>query len=213
MMRPRSKEIPGGGPFIRWQPNWARLVVVLRKTLECLHGSVDDLARELMRVLGVNETDRRALELILLAGEKVTTPGLLARRLGLTAAGTTISAQPLGEARLRQSIATSDRSPTSNRGGHRSRVSPNLGTPLPMLDQGAKVLLGYTAAEIALIAGFISGSSRPTTNSRQLVARSGSLPSLDGIVDHARRQAVPLARRQYLSPCGLGACWRVAAVV
>jgi hypothetical protein len=58
----------------------ARIAVVLKRTLESLHGSVDDLARELVGVLGVNQTDRRALELILLAGEKFTTPGLLADR-------------------------------------------------------------------------------------------------------------------------------------
>ena len=68
----------------------ARISADLKTTMESLLGTIDDLARELVRVLGVNQTDRRALELIILAREKSMTPGLLAERLGLTAAGTTI---------------------------------------------------------------------------------------------------------------------------
>lgn len=157
MMRRRSKEIPWGA-FRPMATELAQLVVVLRKTLECLHGSVDDLARELMRVLGVNETDRRALELILLAGEKVTTPGLLARRLGLTAAGTTIVLNRLEKlGYVSRSLHPTDRrrvTVVATDLAYR-RISELLS---PMLDQGAKVLLGYTAAEIALIAGFITST-------------------------------------------------------
>lgn len=68
----------------------ARIAADLKRRLEFFHGSVDELAHELMRMLGVNHTDLRALLHILLTGEKATTPGLLAERLGLTAAGTTI---------------------------------------------------------------------------------------------------------------------------
>ncbi|RMI30692.1 MarR family transcriptional regulator [Nocardia stercoris] len=57
--------------------------------MEFYYGSVEDLARELIRLLGVNETDRRALEIVLRGDGKSTTPGMLAERLGLTAAGAT----------------------------------------------------------------------------------------------------------------------------
>ncbi|NKY84888.1 MarR family winged helix-turn-helix transcriptional regulator [Nocardia veterana] len=68
----------------------ARLSAEFTRALEFYHGSVEDLIRELIRVLGVNETDRRALEIVLLDDEKSTTPGMLAQRLGLTSAGVTM---------------------------------------------------------------------------------------------------------------------------
>ncbi|MUL49929.1 MarR family transcriptional regulator [Mycobacterium sp. CBMA293] len=125
--------------------------------MDSLHGSVDDLARELVRVLGVNHTDRRALELILLAGEKATTPGLLADRLGLTAAGTTIVLNRL------EKLGYVSRSlhPTDHR-----RVIV-LATDLaarriselisPLLDHAGKMLSRhYNATEIALIVEFLT---------------------------------------------------------
>ncbi|MHA3024801.1 MarR family winged helix-turn-helix transcriptional regulator [Mycobacterium sp. BMJ-28] len=135
----------------------ARSAVVLKRTLESLHGTVDDLARELVRVLGINQTDRRALELILLAGEDVMTPGLLADGLGLTAAGTTIVLNRLEKlGYVSRSLHPTDR-----------RRVIVLATDLaarrlselvaPVLDQGRQMLLNhYTAAEIALIVGFLT---------------------------------------------------------
>ncbi|WP_238396779.1 MarR family winged helix-turn-helix transcriptional regulator [Mycolicibacterium sp. CBMA 234] len=133
------------------------MAVVLKRTMDSLHGSVDDLARELVRVLGVNHTDRRALELILLAGEKTTTPGLLADRLGLTAAGATIVLNRL------EKLGYVSRSlhPTDHR-----RVIV-LATDLaarrvaelvsPLLDHGGKMLSRhYNATEIALIVEFLT---------------------------------------------------------
>ena len=61
----------------------------IRKALAFFYGTVEDLAREFIRLLGVNETDRRALEIVLRGDGKSTTPGILAERLGLTAAGAT----------------------------------------------------------------------------------------------------------------------------
>ncbi|TLH68226.1 MarR family transcriptional regulator [Mycolicibacterium aubagnense] len=125
--------------------------------MESFHGSVDELAHELMRMLGVNHTDLRALLHILLTGEKATTPGLLAERLGLTAAGTTIVLNRLEKLRyVSRSLHPTD---------HRRVVV--LATDLaarrvselvsPLLDQGGKMLLScYNAAEIALIVGFLT---------------------------------------------------------
>ncbi|MGB3486229.1 MAG: MarR family transcriptional regulator [Mycobacterium sp.] len=134
----------------------ARITAVLKKTLESLHGTADDLARESVRVLGVNQTDRRALELILLARGKVTTPGLLADRLGLTAAGTTIALNRL------QKLGYVNRSlhPTDRRRvvvgatDLAARRTSELASPL--LDQGGELLWGYNAGEIALIVGFLT---------------------------------------------------------
>lgn len=145
-----------GEVFRPMAPELARIAADLKRTLESFHGAVDELAHELMRMLGVNHTDLRALLLILLKGEKATTPGLLADRLGLTAAGTTIVLNRLEKL----SYVTRSLHPTDHR-----RVIV-LGTELaarrlselvsPLLDQGGKMLLSYNAAEIALIVGFLS---------------------------------------------------------
>ncbi|MCV7227919.1 MarR family winged helix-turn-helix transcriptional regulator [Mycolicibacterium komossense] len=137
----------------------SRIAGVLKRRLESFHGSIDDLAHELVRVLGVNRTDLRALLLILIAGEKATTPGFLADQLGLTAAGTTIVLNRLEKI----GYVTRSLHPTDHR-----RVIV-LATDLaahrfselvsPLLDQGLKMLVSYyNAAEISLIAGFLARS-------------------------------------------------------
>ena len=135
----------------------ARIAADLKRRMEFFHGSVDELAHELMRMLGVNHTDLRALLHILLTGEKATTPGLLAERLGLTAAGTTIVLNRLEKLRyVSRSLHPTD---------HRRVIV--LATDLaarriselvsPLLDQGGKMLLSYyNAKEIALIVGFLT---------------------------------------------------------
>lgn len=134
----------------------ARVAAALRRTLESLHGSRDDLAREFVRVLGVNQTDRRALEIILLSGENVMTPGLLADRLGLTAAGTTIVLNRLEKlGYVSRSLHPTDRRRVSVLATDLAarRISELFS---PLLDQRGKVLLGYNSAEIALIVGFLT---------------------------------------------------------
>lgn len=135
----------------------AQIAVALKTRLESFHGSVDDLAHELVRVLGVNQTDLRALLLILLAGEKATTPGLLADRLGLTAAGTTIVLNRLEKlGYVSRSLHPTDRRrvivlATTLAARRMSELTS------PLLDQGRKVLLShYNAAEIALIVRFLT---------------------------------------------------------
>lgn len=135
----------------------ARIAVVLKRTMESLHGSVDDLARELLRVLGVNQTDRRALELILLAGERFTTPGLLAERLGLTAAGTTIVLNRLEKlGYVSRTLHPTDRRRVIVLATDLAarRISELVS---PLLEQGGKMLLShYSAEEIDLIVGFLT---------------------------------------------------------
>ena len=131
-------------------------MAVVRRTLESLHRSVDELGHELVRLLGVNQTDRRALELLLVADEKVTTPGLLADRLGLTAAGTTIVLNRLEKlGYVRRSLHPTDRRrvivlATDLAARRTSELVSSL------LNQGDKMLSNYTPAEIALIVGFLT---------------------------------------------------------
>lgn len=135
----------------------ARISADLKTTMESLLGTIDDLARELVRVLGVNQTDRRALELIILAGEKSMTPGALAERLGLTAAGTTIVLNRLE----RMGYVSRSLHPTDRRRVivlatdlAARRISELL---FPLLDRGGKMLeSAYSAAEVAFIVEFLN---------------------------------------------------------
>ncbi|MFD7846951.1 MarR family winged helix-turn-helix transcriptional regulator [Nocardia sp. NPDC059764] len=131
------------------------MAVELRKALEHYHGTVEDLARELLRLLGVNETDRRALEIVLVGGRS-TTPGMLAERLGLTAAGATVLLNRLEK----QGYVTRSLHPTDRR-----RVIV-VATDLtarrvrelirPLAEESFKMMLNrYDLDELELIAGFL----------------------------------------------------------
>lgn len=135
----------------------APIADLLKKTMESLHSSFDDVARELVRVLGVNQTDRRALELILCASERTTTPGQLADQLGLTAAGTTIALDRLEKL----GYVTRSRHPIDHR--RVIVVATDLATHrvsellAPLLHQGGKTLMRhYTPTELALIIEFLT---------------------------------------------------------
>ncbi|WP_280217273.1 MarR family winged helix-turn-helix transcriptional regulator [Nocardia neocaledoniensis] len=134
----------------------ARISVQLKRALEFYHGTVEDLSREMIRVLGVNETDRRALEIVLLS-EQPTTPGRLAERLGLTAAGVTVMLNRLEK----QGYITRSLHPTDRRrvivmatelAAHRIQE-----LVVPMIVESYKMLLTYyDAAELEIIADFLT---------------------------------------------------------
>ncbi|PWV75069.1 DNA-binding MarR family transcriptional regulator [Nocardia neocaledoniensis] len=135
----------------------ARISVQLKRALEFYHGTVEDLSREMIRVLGVNETDRRALEIVLLENEQPTTPGRLAERLDLTAAGVTVMLNRLEK----QGYITRSLHPTDRRrvivmatelAAHRIQE-----LVVPMIVESYKMLLTYyDAAELEIIADFLT---------------------------------------------------------
>ncbi|WP_067860188.1 MarR family winged helix-turn-helix transcriptional regulator [Nocardia shimofusensis] len=135
----------------------ARISVELERALEFYHETGEDLIRELIRVLGLNETDRRALEIVLLEDEKSTTPGMLAERLGLTAAGVTIMLNRLEK----QGYIVRSLHPTDRRrvivmatelATHRVRE-----IVIPMIVERYKMLLRwYDSAEREIIADFLT---------------------------------------------------------
>ncbi|MFD4462109.1 MarR family winged helix-turn-helix transcriptional regulator [Nocardia sp. NPDC058480] len=135
----------------------ARISVELKRALEFYHGTVEDLIRELIRVLGLNETDRRALEIVLLEEEKVTTPGMLAERLGLTAAGVTIMLNRLEkQGYIARSLHPTDRRRVivmaTELAAHRVQE-----LVVPMIVESYKMLLNYyDSAELEIIADFLN---------------------------------------------------------
>ncbi|MGA6206389.1 MarR family winged helix-turn-helix transcriptional regulator [Nocardia testacea] len=135
----------------------ARISVELKRALEFYHGTVEDLMRELIRVLGVNETDRRALEIVLLEEKKATTPGMLAERLGLTAAGVTIMLNRLEkQGYIARSLHPTDRRRVivmaTELAAHRVQE-----LVVPMIIESYKMLLNsYNSAELDIIADFLT---------------------------------------------------------
>ncbi|AHH16633.1 putative transcriptional regulator, MarR family [Nocardia nova SH22a] len=135
----------------------ARISVELEEALGFFHETAENMIREVVRVLGVNETDRRALEIVLLEEEKSTTPGMLAERLGLTSAGVTIMLNRLEK----QGYIVRSLHPTDRRrvivmatevADHRVRE-----TVVPMIVETYKTLLSwYDSAELETIADFLT---------------------------------------------------------
>ncbi|MGW5570414.1 MarR family winged helix-turn-helix transcriptional regulator [Nocardia thailandica] len=135
----------------------ARISVELKRALEFYHGTVEDLVRELIRVLGVNETDRRALEIVLLEEEKSTTPGMLAERLGLTSAGVAIMLNRLEkQGYIARSLHPTDRRRVIVMATELAarRVQELV---VPMIVESYKMLLSYyDEEELRLIADFLT---------------------------------------------------------
>ncbi|MQY26768.1 MarR family winged helix-turn-helix transcriptional regulator [Nocardia aurantia] len=135
----------------------ARISVELRRAREFYHETAEELVRELIRVLGVNETDRRALEIVLLEDGKSTTPGMLAERLGLTAAGVTIMLNRLEkQGYIVRSLHPTDRRrvivTATELASHRVQE-----LVAPMMVESYKMLLTwYDSAELEIIADFLT---------------------------------------------------------
>ncbi|MFF0546484.1 MarR family winged helix-turn-helix transcriptional regulator [Nocardia thailandica] len=135
----------------------ARISVELKRALEFYHGTVEDLVRELIRVLGVNETDRRALEIVLLEEGKSTTPGMLAGRLGLTSAGVAIMLNRLEkQGYIARSLHPTDRRRVIVMATElAARRMQEL--VVPMIVESYKMLLSYyDEEELRLIADFLT---------------------------------------------------------
>lgn len=117
--------------------------------------AVHDFDRELARLLGVNETDLRCLE-ILLDEDAQATPTQLADRLGLTSGSATIMLDRLAaRGYITRAPHPSDRRRTVIRATPRAaRRAYELLTPL--LEEGARALLTrYSAAELKVITDFL----------------------------------------------------------
>lgn len=156
----------------------ARISVELKRALEFYHGTVEDLIRELVRVLGVNETDRRGLEIVLLEDEKSTTPGMLAERLGLTAAGVTIMLNRLEkQGYIARSLHPTDRRRVIVMATDLAarRVQELV---VPMIVESYKMLLSrYDSDELEIIADFLTRASELQRIHRQRLRDVDAYPS------------------------------------
>ena len=123
--------------------------------MERYQASVDDFDREMARLLGVNETDLRCLE-ILIQDVPEATPRLLADRLGLTTGSVTSMLDRLEKAGyLTRSPHPGDRRKlivrATETAAQRSRALVG-----PLVAEGNQGLLRhYSAEQLELITGFL----------------------------------------------------------
>lgn len=117
--------------------------------------AVADFDRELARLLGVNSTDLRCLEM-LLEEESEAAPSLLGERLGLTSGSVTTMLDRLeAQGYLIRSAHPTDRRKTV------IRASPEVAARArelvdPVVDEGHRALLShYTVAQLEVIVDFL----------------------------------------------------------
>jgi DNA-binding MarR family transcriptional regulator len=167
----------------------------LGKVVQSYQAAVDDFDRELARILGVNETDLRCLEILL--GVEETAPRELSETLGLTTGSVTAMLDRLEKlGYLTRSPHPTDRRKTV------VRVTPDLaqrayGLMGPLLDDVAERLLPqYTPEQLALIADYFARSrdfqQEHTERLRQIPAAGGprtggrQAPGPRGRADHRK---------------------------
>ena len=134
-------------------------VEALGTAVERYQAAVDDFDREVARVLGVNETDLRCLE-ILIQEPVEPTPRLLAHRLGLTTGSVTAMLDRLEKLNyVRRIPHPSDRrklivEPTTEAV---QRAADLIG---PLVAEGNELLAShYTVEQIALVADFLTDTT------------------------------------------------------
>jgi DNA-binding MarR family transcriptional regulator len=137
-----SRDIAGGGD--------------LGVAIERYQAAVDDFDREMARILGVNETDLRCLE-ILIQEESEATPRLLAEHLGLTSGSVTAMLDRLEKlGYVRRSAHPSDRrkvivtaTSTAVRRAH-DMLGPLLA------EANERLITNYSAEQLTLVADFLT---------------------------------------------------------
>jgi DNA-binding MarR family transcriptional regulator len=129
--------------------------IPLGEAVRAYQAAVDDYDRELARVLAVNETDLRCLE-ILLQELPESSPSQLAERLGLTTGSVTSLLDRLEKAGyLSREAHPTDRRKTVVRAtpGFQHRAYALIA---PLLDEGQKLVdETYTADQLDLITDFM----------------------------------------------------------
>ncbi len=131
------------------------LALELGEAVRGYEASVDDFDREMARLLGINETDTRCLE-ILLQDVPEAAPGLLAARLGITTGAVTTMLDRLEQTGyITRSAHPSDRRKTIVRATP-AAAERAYALLAPLITEGAQQLLsGYTVKEIELLIDFM----------------------------------------------------------
>ncbi|QIS22621.1 MarR family winged helix-turn-helix transcriptional regulator [Nocardia terpenica] len=149
----------------------------LGEAMESLQAAVDDFDREVARVLGINETDLRCLEILIQEVPDSATPRLLADRLGLTTGSVTTMLNRL------ETIGYLTRSPHPT--DRRMLIVRATDTVVrrvfelitPLIEQGQQQLLTrYSSQQLALITDFLTNATTLQQTHVQRLRRLESYP-------------------------------------
>jgi DNA-binding MarR family transcriptional regulator len=149
---------------------------LLGEAVRAYQAAVDDYDRELARILRINETDLRCLE-ILLQELPEAGPSELAERLGLTTGSTTALLDRLERA----GYLTRRPHPTDRRKSI-VRATPEfqkraLALVTPMVDEGIQMIADtFTSEQIQTIAEFLRRSTALQHRHIQLLREAGLAP-------------------------------------
>ncbi|MDF0531423.1 MarR family transcriptional regulator [Tsukamurella sp. 8F] len=132
----------------------------LGRAIADYQAAVDDFDRECARVLGVNETDLRCLEVLMRDEPDGATPRLLADRLGLTTGSVTGMLDRLEQ----RGYVTRSPHPTDRRRlvvrATDAVVARSAEVLAPLLAEGQRDLLSrYTSQQLGLVAEFLTATT------------------------------------------------------
>jgi DNA-binding MarR family transcriptional regulator len=129
----------------------------LGAAVEGYQAAVDDFDREIARLLGVNETDLRCLEILMQGPAESVTPRDLADELGLTTGSVTAMLDRLERiGYLTRSPHPTDKRRLIVRATEAARLRA-FELLAPMLEEGNRILADrYSAAELELITDFLT---------------------------------------------------------
>jgi DNA-binding MarR family transcriptional regulator len=146
----------------------------LGEAVEGYQAAVDDFDREVARLLGVNETDLRCLEILIQGPQGPVTPRDLADQLGLTTGSVTAMLDRLEKiGYLTRSPHPTDKRRLIVRATDAVRLRA-FELLAPMLEEGGRMLANsYSPAELELITGFLTRATElQTIHTRQLRERA-----------------------------------------
>ncbi|KAA8880655.1 MarR family transcriptional regulator [Nocardia colli] len=140
--------------------------------VERYQAAVDDFDREMARLLRVNETDLRCLEILVQDEPETATPGLLADRLGLTTGSVTAMLDRLE----RIGYVTRSPHPTDRRKviirATDTTVTSVFEFIIPLVVEAEHELLSrYSAEQLDLVADFLTRATELQRNHMQRLRR------------------------------------------
>jgi DNA-binding MarR family transcriptional regulator len=133
----------------------------LGEVLEAYQAAVDDFDREMARLLGVNETDLRCLEILIQDLQDDATPRMLADRLGLTTGSVTTMLDRLEK----HGYVTRSPHPDDRRKVlvHATDIATERAFALigPLVSDGEqKLLTRYNVGQLELITDFLTRAGK-----------------------------------------------------
>ena len=151
-------------------PAFAASTARVGEAVSNYQAAVDDFDREVARLLGVNETDLRCLDVLIREESEPVTPRLLADRLGLTTGSVTAMLDRLEKiGYLTRSAHPTDKRRLIVRATDLARTRA-FELMAPLLEEGSRLLAArYSSADLNLVSDFLDRTAElQTAHTRRL---------------------------------------------